>query len=316
MNAPVRLGLYAGGLALVFGASFGVAALVAPDVPSSAASGPTDPAGAHAETPHSPSTTPSGAAGGHDDGGSAHEESGSADLTESGGAVTGVTASDRGYTLSEVDAPSEVGEAGILSFEITGPGGDPVTEYDVAHEKDLHLIVVRTDGAAFRHEHPTLGADGRWTIPWTWDAAGGYRVYADIVPSELGEGLTLTRSVLVEGAVEASAPVSGTAASAGPFELTMTGDLDAGGESFLGFTVSRDGRPVELEPYLGADGHLVALREGDLAYLHVHPEHADGHEPGTVSFAADVPSAGAYLLYLDVKIDGEVHTATFRVEAS
>ncbi|NYF15554.1 hypothetical protein HDC37_000366 [Microbacterium sp. AK009] len=316
MNAPARLGLYAGALALVFGASFGVAALVVPDASSSAASEEIEAADAHAETPHSSPATPSGPVAGHDDGGSAHEESGSTDAREAAGAVTGATASDRGYTLSRVEAPNEVGEAGILSFEITGPDGDVVTAYDVAHEKELHLIVVRTDGAGFRHEHPTRGADGRWTIPWTWDAAGGYRVYADLVPSELGEGLTLTRSLLVEGGVEASAPSTGMTAAAGAYEVTMTGDLAAGASSILGFAVTRDGEPVELEPYLGADGHLVALREGDLAYLHVHPEHVDGHEPGAVSFAAEAPSAGAYLLYLDVQIDGEVHTATFRVEAS
>jgi hypothetical protein len=28
----------------------------------------------------------------------------------------------------------------------------------------------------------------------------------------------------------------------------------------------------DLAPYLGAKGHLVVLREGDLAFLHVHPE--------------------------------------------
>ena len=33
---------------------------------------------------------------------------------------------------------------------------------------------------------------------------------------------------------------------------------------------------TDLQPYLAAYGHLVALRQGDLAYLHVHP---DG-EPG------------------------------------
>lgn len=297
MNAPVRLGLYAGALALVFGASFGVAALVAPDGPSSAA----EPA----------------AVGGHDDGGPAHEASGGADDTEAAGAVTGVTASDRGYTLTDIQAPTAAGGAGTLSFVITGPGGEPVTDYDVAHEKELHLIAVRTDGAEFRHEHPALGADGRWTIPWTCDAAGGYRLYADTTPSALGDGLVLTGSVLVEGAVAASAlPDGGLAADAGPYEVTMTGDLAAGSASTLSFAVTRDGEPVELEPYLGADGHLVALREGDLAYLHVHPEHVDGHEPGTVSFEAEVPSAGAYLLYLDVQIHGEVHTAAFRVEAS
>lgn len=291
MNAPARLGLYAGALALVFGASFGVAALVAPDAPSAAASEQVQESNA-----------------GHDEshGGEAED-----------GVVTGVTASDRGYTLTDIQAPTAVGEAGTLSFVITGPDGEPVTDYDVAHEKELHLIAVRTDGAEFRHEHPTLGADGRWRIPWTWDAAGGYRVYADTTPSALGEGLVLTGSVLVEGAVAASAlPDGGLTADAGPYEVTMTGDLAAESASTLSFAVTRDGEPVELEPYLGADGHLVALREGDLAYLHVHPEHVDGHEPGTVSFAAEVPSAGAYLLYLDVQIDGEVHTAAFRVEAS
>ena len=41
----------------------------------------------------------------------------------------------------------------------------------------------------------------------------------------------------------------------------------------LTLTVTKDGQPVtDLQPYLGAYGHLVALRAGDLAYLHVHPE--------------------------------------------
>lgn len=304
MNAPARLGLYAGALALVFGASFGVAALVAPDAPSSAASEQVHESNAGHDESHG---------GEAEDGGAAEGGAGA----QSAGAVTGVTASDRGYTLTDIQAPTAAGDAGTLSFVITGPDGEPVTDYDVAHEKELHLIAVRTDGAEFRHEHPTLGADGRWVMPWTWDAAGGYRLYADTTPSALGDGLVLTGSVLVEGAVAASALPDGVmTADAGPYEVTMTGDLAAGSASTLSFAVSRDGEPVELEPYLGADGHLVALREGDLAYLHVHPEHVDGHEPGTVSFAAEVPSAGAYLLYLDVQIDGEVHTAAFRVEAS
>ena len=47
-------------------------------------------------------------------------------------------------------------------------------------------------------------------------------------------------------------------------------ELDAH-DGKLGFAITRDGKPVETEPYLGAGGHLVALREGDLAFLHVHP---------------------------------------------
>jgi hypothetical protein len=79
-----------------------------------------------------------------------------------------------------------------------------------------------------------------------------------------------------------------------------------------------DGQPVtDLQPYLAAYGHLVALREGDLAYLHVHPEEApgDGRTPAgpEIVFTAQVPSAGTYRLFLDFRHGGRVHTAAFTV---
>jgi hypothetical protein len=78
-----------------------------------------------------------------------------------------------------------------------------------------------------------------------------------------------------------------------------------------------------VEPYLGAGGHLVALREGDLAFLHVHP--ADhGHErTGTkaaathddaIGFAATFPTAGRYRLFLQFKHEGRVETVAFTKE--
>lgn len=89
--------------------------------------------------------------------------------------------------------------------------------------------------------------------------------------------------------------------------------------------MAKDGRRVTgLQPYLGAYGHLVALRAGDLAYVHVHPggEPGDGGtRPGpgprpAVSFTATAPSAGAYRLFLDFKHQGEVRTAAFTVTAA
>ena len=84
--------------------------------------------------------------------------------------------------------------------------------------------------------------------------------------------------------------------------------LRAGRETTLRFTLTRDGRTVTPEPYLGARGHLVALREGDLAFLHVHPtgDHAD--------FEATFPTPGRYRLFLQVRVDGVVRTAAFTVE--
>ncbi|UQN15707.1 hypothetical protein [Gulosibacter sp. ACHW.36C] len=292
MNAAGRLALYGAGLVVAFGAAFAVAGAVIPD--DAAASWAQD------SNMNSHGTSHSG-----------HEQA-----TET--ILNGVSVSQNGYELSPVQAPATVGEAGELSFQILDAAGDPVTEYATAHDKDLHLIVVRTDGVEFRHVHPELDTStGTWSTPWSWDAAGTYRVYADFTPAADGaEGLTLTRGVEVAGDF---APVEAevqTVDEVDGFTVSITGDLAAGTQSDLTVTVERDGEPVTtLEPYLAAYGHLVALREGDLAYLHVHAE-GDAPEDGVtagpeIEFAAHAPTADRYLLYFDFQVGGQVHTAEF-----
>jgi hypothetical protein len=80
----------------------------------------------------------------------------------------------------------------------------------------------------------------------------------------------------------------------------------------LRFDIRRDGRPIRVQRYLGAGGHLVALRKGDMAYLHVHPTGGGGQ----VSFATEFPSAGRYRLFLQFKHRGRVHTAAFTREVA
>ena len=95
-----------------------------------------------------------------------------------------------------------------------------------------------------------------------------------------------------------------------------TADDEGGGETdpelTARLTVSRNGDVVtDLEPYLGASGHLVAMRSGDLAYAHVHPAENDEPAPGVVTFDAELTSAGRYGLFFDFKHNGTVHTAAF-----
>ncbi|MBF6513035.1 hypothetical protein IU421_01915 [Nocardia cyriacigeorgica] len=232
----------------------------------------------------------------------------------------GLTDHASGYTLSEISAPEAPGQAGALRFHIAGPDGAPVTEFTTQHGKKLHLIVVRSDTTEYRHAHPEMAADGTWSIDWTWDAPGTYRVFADFVPAAGDStGLVLSRTVSVAGTVQLQPlpPPSPTATVDG-YTVTRTGELTtAGGE--LRFDITRDGVPVtDLDPYLGAYAHLVALRTEDLAYLHVHPQGEVGtSSPGPqVSFHAQAPSAGAYRLYLDFSHDGAVHTAEFTMEVS
>jgi hypothetical protein len=76
------------------------------------------------------------------------------------------------------------------------------------------------------------------------------------------------------------------------------GTPTVGAENVLGFCVRREGGDVEKPgPYLGALGNLVALPEGDLAYLHVHPTGGTGSgigfAPRSRAWAATVCSCSS-----------------------
>lgn len=298
MNAGTRLGIYAGGLVVAFAAAFGLSRVI---VPASLVEGWA------AQTAAQPT----------------HGGQHAGPATESSApAAAGLSLSESGMILSPVDAPRAIGEDGTLSFRIERTDGTVITDFTEAHDKQLHLIVVRSDGSEYRHVHPTMDADGTWSIAWTWEEAGTYRAFADFTPAgEDTTGVTLTRLIQVDGPFTAVPTDASRVDEVDGFTVEVDGDLIAGSTSDLTVSVSRDGEPVTaLEPYLGAFGHLVALREGDLAYLHVH---AEGDEPKagdtagpSIGFGAMAPTAGRYLLYFDFQVEGTVHTAEFVIDAA
>ena len=242
------------------------------------------------------------------------------EMAEPGAIPKGLMVSQDGYTFRLARTTVSPGTAVPLSFTIEGPDGKPVTEFDVEHEKELHLIAVRRDFSGFQHVHPVRAEDGTWTTSLDV-TAGQWRLFADFKATG-AEPITLGNDLAVRGNYLPLAPAADSrTATVDGYTVTLDGDLAAGTEAKLTLTVTRNGELVtDLEPYLGAYGHLVALRSGDLAYLHVHPEGTpdDGvTEPGPdVVFLAEVPSPDGYHLYLDFKHEGVVRTAAFTVTAS
>lgn len=232
----------------------------------------------------------------------------------------GLLVSQDGYTLALAESDAVAGDGVPVTFMIAGPDGAPVTAYDVEHEKQLHLIAVRRDFTGFQHVHPELSADGTWSTVLDL-TPGQWRLFADFQAAG-AEAMTLGADLAVGGAYEPVAPTGDSrTARVDGYTVTLGGDLSAGTDAKLTLRIERDGEPVDdLEPYLGAYGHLVALRAGDLAYLHVHPDGAPGDgttPPGPeVVFYAAVPSGGRYHLYLDFKHQGVVRTAAFTVSTS
>jgi hypothetical protein len=183
----------------------------------------------------------------------------------------------------------------------------------------MHLIVVRRDLTYYQHLHPYLGADGTWLVPLTLPDPGVYRAFADFAID--GEPLTLGVDLTAPGDyAPGSLPTPTGTARADDYEVALeAGVVAAGTEAMLVFRITRGGQEVlDLEPYLGALGHLVVLREGDLAYLHVHPVDASGTADsvsgGRITFHARFPSMGRYRLFLQFAHEGLVHTADFTSE--
>ena len=198
-----------------------------------------------------------------------------------------------------------------LRFRIVDDHGRAIRNFDIEHTKRMHVIVVRRDLTGFQHVHPTMATDGTWSVPLRIADAGSYRVFADF--SRDDEPQTLATDLRVDGAADLQplpAPALVARSQDGYDVRLAEGAARAGEESHLRFSITKDGRPVAVEPYLGAGGHLVALRDGDLAFLHVHPT---GDEHST-AFDATFPTTGAYRLFLQFQVDGVVQTVAFTQE--
>nr|WP_194815583.1 hypothetical protein [Nocardia sp. XZ_19_385] len=237
-----------------------------------------------------------------------------------GGLPGGLQITQDGYALelaAPIAAPGEID----FRFRILGPDGNPVTEYDAIHDRELHLIVVQRELTGFWHVHPELAADGTWAVRLNLPAAGAYRVFTDIAPRALGKTITLGADLALAGAYTPQpTPEAARTATVDGYEVTLDGDLVAGAGQLITLTVRKDGQPVtDLQPYLAAFGHLVVIRAGDLAYVHVHPngEPGDGvTAPGPeITFHTAVPGPGTYRLFLDFKHGDVVRTAAFTLPA-
>jgi len=299
MNTATKLGAFALGLVTVFGAAYGAGQVAGPVRTAADSTHPADAAHSGGD----------GEQSGGDDEQSTHSSTGPR-------LPGGLLVSDRGYTLTPVRAGAEE-----FAFRVLGPDGRPVTGYDIGHDKRMHLIVARRDLSGFRHVHPEMDPDGTWRVATPLTGPGSWRAFADFKPSG-AEALTLGVDLAVPGVYQPRPlPAPAPTAEVDGYLVRLDGTLRPGQTSKLTLTVSHHGRPVtDLQPYLGAYGHLVALREGDLAYLHVHPDGTpgDGRTPAgpEITFFAEVPSVGAYRLYLDFQHAGTVRTAEFTLTAT
>lgn len=229
------------------------------------------------------------------------------------------------YFLEILDSPqAKAGEPARLHFAIRDTKTKAtVKDFDIAHEKIFHLIMVSKDLGWFAHEHPEQLPDGTFVIEQIFPAGTEYRIFADVAPKGAGSQV-LPTSLKVGGAK----PNWDMTLKPTPLSLESDGIkanlsaqeklLPIGKSTPLTFTITEpaSGKPMtDLEPYLGAFGHLILIHQDGQTFVHSHPMEDDAgiaaSKAGRVTFNARFPKAGRYKAWGQFQRNGKVVTVPF-----
>jgi hypothetical protein len=217
-------------------------------------------------------------------------------------------------------APSP-GVVARARFQVRDPRtGAAVTQFDVVHEKLFHLFVVSRDLQHFAHLHPSLGANGAFDVSFTLPHPGHYQLMADLVPT--GGAPQMIQRIITTAGYEGplhevpalTADLADKVVGNTRVQLAMREPV-AGGERLMTFTLLDEpsGAPAsDIEPYLGAPGHLVSVSADLSAAAHSHPV-AQGGPTSSVAFQLLFPRAGMQRVWVQFQRSGRVFTASFTI---
>ena len=214
----------------------------------------------------------------------------------------------------------DAGKPVMLKLMIHGPDGKAVKDFAVVHEMKVHLIIVRDGLDTFAHLHPVVDEAGNITATYTFPTGGTYRLFADHQPTG-GSAATAEAEVKVAGEAPPLPPlkpdVPGVAKGDGLDAKVSVSGVKAGGMGTIRFEIAdKAGKPVaDLQPYMGARGHLVVISQDGKQYVHAHPADEKG-AVDVVAFGVHFPLTGLYKGWGQFRRGGEVRIVPFvlRVE--
>lgn len=223
----------------------------------------------------------------------------------------------RAGTLMVTTDPAAVqaGQPTRLSLMIHDDSGAMLREFEVVHEQKVHLMVVSAGLDQFAHIHPAIDSAGNLTISHVFPTGGTYRLYADYKPVKKPQSTAIAELQVLGDSPPAPALIPNAPGSVTGMGLNAHIAIPrakAGEVTKITFELldSRNQPVTDLQPYLGAMGHLVILSADGKLYVHAHPD--EGQTPtGVVQFAAHFPQPGIYKAWGQFQRADQVNTVPF-----
>lgn len=228
------------------------------------------------------------------------------------------------YRLDVTLLPRERGGASGFRLAVRDPqSGERVSAFTEVHERIFHLFIVSRDLETFAHVHPEKKADGVFEVRHDL-AAGQYMLIADFLPAAATPQL-VQRVVVTPGY---TGPLFAQPPMLAPGSLEQIAEgmrvrLDPQfvaprRASSLRFEIAdaKTNAPVsDLEPYLGAAGHLLVVSQDLTVAVHGHPEGVATTGP-VVMFDPVFPMPGVYKLWAQFQRQGRTITVPFVINVS
>ena len=216
-----------------------------------------------------------------------------------------------GYSLAILSGDAKSKENFEINLAVYKDGGSINNMIDTHNEK-MHLILVNEHLEEYLHVHPTLNKDNTWTAKVKFPTGGKWRIISDFtlqLENDQKQNYILGEEIDVAGNFnEFKLPEPVDMLSVNGYDIKLSGDIKSGEHGMLMVDITKNGEPANLEQYMAALGHLVAIRKEDGAYAHFHPHENMGT---MLHFMTEVPGPGTYRLFLQFKADGALNLATF-----
>ena len=231
-----------------------------------------------------------------------------------------VTSDRYSVEVTPKKSPIRARSAVTLDFRVKDPAGFDATRFQVVHEKPLHLMIVSYDLSQFDHVHPTLGPDGRFQLRHAFPSGGRYVLFHDFTPDSVGMQVVPVE-LAVEGAERPRVALTvddDQRKRVDGVDVTLShSPLLPGADCTMTFTLERRGKPVtDLEPFLGAMGHLVMVSEDRGSFVHSHPLEQKAVIGPSVTFNMRFERTGLYKAWGQFQRRGRVITVPFVVRIS
>lgn len=221
----------------------------------------------------------------------------------------------------------EAGRPTLITIEvIEKQTKQRIKEFNLLHEKLIHVIIVSEDLSQFSHVHPVFDyKEGRFTVYHIFPETAKYKIWVDFKPKNGNQTLVTFKLDNMIGA--ANKPISFKKERQYTKQidknyyvnLLIPKEIKSNKPVDLAFVIlDQNSNPItDLTPLMGAGGHSVIISSNLQEFLHVHPTKevsSDWKGGPEISFNTVFPYPGLYKAWGQFQHQNVIITAHFVLE--